>query len=90
MNHPFSVIRALGVVPGPDSLTKFLRRLGTRKTSDKYRANFARSRLVIEMDRFAARGHQVTMLYLQPYRKQTEGEPITPSAQTQGVTLQER
>jgi hypothetical protein len=27
------------------------------------------------------------MFYLQPYRKQTEGEPITPSAQTQGATV---
>jgi hypothetical protein len=27
------------------------------------------------------------MFYLQPYRKQTEGEPITPSAQKQGVTV---
>jgi hypothetical protein len=27
------------------------------------------------------------MFYLQPYRKQTEGEPITPSAQTQGANV---
>jgi hypothetical protein len=27
------------------------------------------------------------MFYLQPYRKQTEGEPITPSAQTQGASV---
>ena len=27
------------------------------------------------------------MFYLQPYRKQTEGEPITPAAQTQGANV---
>jgi len=27
------------------------------------------------------------MFYLQPYRKQTEGEPITPSTQTQGTNV---
>jgi hypothetical protein len=27
------------------------------------------------------------MFYLQPYRKQTEGEPITPSVQTQGASV---
>jgi hypothetical protein len=29
------------------------------------------------------------MFYLQPYRKQTEGEPITPAAQTQGANVTE-
>jgi hypothetical protein len=30
------------------------------------------------------------MFYLQPYRKQTEGEPITPSAQKQKTTVTTR